>query len=312
MAARRPAPCLAFSLSLSLSLAVPLALPVPARAQGQDFSKVEIQAQALAPGLYVLTGAGGNIGLAVGDDAVFVIDDQFAPLAPKIKAAIARLTPKPVQFVLNTHFHFDHTGGNEAFGKDGALIVAHDNARKRMTSDQLISLVSNTARQAASPKAALPVVTVAGEITFHINGEEVHAFHVPRAHTDGDLVVHFRKGDVVHMGDVYFNGFYPFIDVGSGGSPEGVIAAVDRVLALAGDRTKIIPGHGPLASKADLAEYRQVLATAVQRVKEARRAGKSDDEIRAAKPLADLDERYGKGFMKPEAFLHLLLAGVPR
>jgi glyoxylase-like metal-dependent hydrolase (beta-lactamase superfamily II) len=284
----------------------------PALAQGQDFSQVEVRAIQLSPSIHMLTGAGGNIGLSVGEDAVFVIDDQFAPLAPKIKAAIARISPKPVQFVLNTHFHFDHTGGNEAFGKDGALIVAHDNARKRMTSDQLISLVNNTSRQAASPKVALPVVTVAGEITFHINGDEVHAFHVPRAHTDGDLVVHFRQGDVVHMGDVFFNGFYPFIDVGSGGSPEGVVAAVDRVLALAGDKTKIIPGHGPLASKADLAEYRKMLATAVQRVKDARRAGKSDEDIRASKPLADFDERYGKGFMRPEVFLQLLLAGIPR
>lgn len=124
--------------------------------------------------------------------------------------------------------------------------------------------------------------------------------------------MHFRKDDVVHMGDVFFNGFYPFIDVSSGGSPEGVIAACDRVLALAGDKTKIIPGHGPLATKADLADYRKMLATAVQRVKEARRAGKSDEDIRAGKPLADFDERYGKGFMRPEVFLQLLLAGIPR
>jgi cyclase len=298
--------------TLISGLAVALVSAGTALAQGQDFSQVEVRTSQLTPSIYMLTGAGGNIGLCAGDDAVFVIDDQFAPLAPKIKAAIARLTHKPVQFVLNTHFHFDHTGGNEAFGKDGALIVAHDNARRRMTSEQLIGFVSNSMRQAASPKAALPVVTVAGEITFHINGEEVHAFHVPRAHTDGDLIVHFRKGDVVHMGDVYFNGFYPFIDVSSGGSPEGVIAAVDRVLALAGDKTKIIPGHGPLASKADLADYRTMLATAVQRLKDARRSGRSDEEIRASKPLADLDERYGKGFMKPEVFLQLMLAGIPR
>lgn len=298
--------------NLLAGIAVAFVSAGSALAQGQDFSQVEIRATQLAPSIYMLTGAGGNIGLSVGDDAVFIVDDQFAPLARKIKAAIARLTPKPVQFVLNTHFHFDHTGGNEAFGKEGALIVAHDNARKRMTSDQLLGLLANSMRQAAAPKAALPVVTVAGEITFHINGDEVHAFHVPSAHTDGDLIVHFRKGDVVHMGDVYFNGFYPFIDVGSGGSPEGVIAAFDRVLALASDRTKIIPGHGPLASKADLAEHRKMLATVVQRVKDARRGGKSDEEIRASKPLADFDERYGKGFMRPEVFLQLLLAGIPR
>ena len=275
-----------------------------------DFSKVAVQVEKLSDTVYMLTGAGGNVGLSVGPDSVFMIDDQFAPMAPKLKAAILRLSPKPVQFLLNTHFHFDHTGGNEALGGDGAIIVAHDNVRRRLSTEQFMSFIG--AKQAPTAKAGLPVVTVAGEITFHINGEEVHAFHVPRAHTDGDLVVHFRKDDVVHMGDVFFNGLYPFIDVSSGGSPEGVIAACDRVLALAGDKTKIIPGHGPLATKADLADYRKMLATAVQRVKEARRAGKSDEDIRAGKPLADFDERYGKGFMRPEVFLQLLLAGIPR
>ena len=278
----------------------------------QDFSKVEIQTQKLSDSTYMLTGAGGNIGLSVGADAVFVIDDQFAPLAPKIKAAIARITAKPVQFVLNTHFHFDHTGGNEAFGKDGALIVAHDNVRRRMSRDQLISLVNSNTPQPASPKVALPVITVAGELTFHINGEEVHAFHVPRAHTDGDLLVHFRQSDVVHMGDTFFNGSYPFIDVSSGGSADGIVAAADRVLALATEKTKIIPGHGPLASKADLQAYRDLVATVSQRIRDLRRDGKSDADIRAAQPAADFDARYGKGFIKPELFVQMMLAAVPR
>jgi glyoxylase-like metal-dependent hydrolase (beta-lactamase superfamily II) len=203
-------------------------------------------------------------------------------------------------------------GGNEAFGREGALIVAHDNVRRRLASEQLIALAGSTNRQPPTAKPGLPVVTVAGELTFHINGDEVHTFHVPRAHTDGDLVVHFRKSDVVHMGDTYFNGFYPFIDVGSGGTAEGVVAAADRVLALAGDKTKIIPGHGPLASKADLQVYRDMLAAAVQRVKAARAAGKSDDEFRNSKPFADLDERYGKGFINPQVFVAMMLAAVPR
>ncbi len=287
-------------------------LALGAAAQGTDFSKVEIQTQKLNDSTYMLVGAGGNIGLSVGEDAVFVIDDQFAPLAPKIKAAVARITAKPVQFLLNTHFHFDHTGGNEAFGKDGALIVAHDNVRRRMSSAQLISLVGDTSRQEASPKAALPVVTVANEISFHINGEEVHAFHVPRAHTDGDLIVHFRKGDIVHMGDVYFNGFYPFIDTSSGGTADGVIAAADRVLALSGDKTKIIPGHGPLAGKADLQAYRDLLATVTQRIKNLRRDGRSDEQIRAAKPAAEFDARYGGGFIRPEQFVQMMLGAIPK
>lgn len=283
-----------------------------ALAQGMDFSKVEIQTHKLNDTTYMLVGAGGNIGLSVGEDAVFVIDDQFAPLAPKIKAAVARITTKPVQFLLNTHFHYDHTGGNEAFGKDGALIVAHDNVRRRMSSEQLISLVGNVSRQNASPKVALPVVTVASEISFHINGDEVHAFHVPRAHTDGDLIVHFRRGDVVHMGDTFFNGSYPFIDTSSGGTADGVVAAADRVLALAGDKTRIIPGHGPLAGKADLQAYRDMLATVTQRIKDLRRSGQSDAQIRAAKPAAEFDARFGGGFIKPEQFVQMMLEAVPK
>ena len=296
----------------ALLVLLALSAPLTPRAQAQDFSKVEIKTEKLSDTVYMLVGAGGNIGLSIGADAVFVIDDQFAPMAPKIKAAIAKLTNKPVQFVLNTHFHFDHTGGNEAFGRDGALIVAHDNVRRRMSTDQLISLVGGSSKQNAAPKVALPVVTVPGDITFHINEDEVHAFHVPRAHTDGDLIVHFRNSDVVHMGDVFFNNMYPFIDGGSGGSVEGVLAAFDRVLALAGERTKIIPGHGPLASKADLQSSRAMLAGLVQRLKDLRQAGRSDADIRAAKPTAEFDARYGGGFIKPDAFVQQLLSLMAR
>ncbi|CAD5370219.1 Lactamase_B domain-containing protein [Rubrivivax sp. A210] len=282
----------------------------PALAQ-TDFSKVEIKAEKLSDTTWMLTGAGGNLGLSAGDDAVFLIDDQFAPMAPKIQAAIAQITKRPLQFVLNTHFHFDHTGGNEALGSKGALIVAHDNVRRRMSSDQLINFVGSSNKQPASPKVALPVVTVAGEISFHINGDEVYAFHVPRAHTDGDLIVHFRKSDVVHMGDVYFNGMYPFIDGSSGGTADGVLAAADRVLKLAGDKTRIIPGHGPLASKADLVDWRDMLATVIVRIKDLRLAGKSDAEIRAAGVTAEYDARYGNGFVKPEAFVQMMLGVLP-
>lgn len=281
-----------------------------AAAQGQDFSKVEIQTRKLDANTYMLTGAGGNIGVSVGDDAVFIIDDQFAPLVPKIQAALAAISPKPVKFVLNTHYHFDHTGGNEGLGKAGALIVAHDNVRKRMTSDQLISFIG--ANQPKAPAIALPVVTVAGEMTFHINGDELHAFHVPRAHTDGDLIVHFRRSDVVHMGDVYFNGFYPFIDTGSGGTAAGVVAAADRVLAVATEKTQIIPGHGPLANRTDLKAYRDMLASVAQRITELRASGRSEEQIRAAQPSAEFDAKYGGGFIKPERFVQMMLDAVPR
>ena len=266
----------------------------------QDFSKVEISAQKLSDTVYMLTGAGGNMGLCVGPDSVFLVDDQFAPLAPKIKAAVARITPRPVQWLLNTHFHFDHTGGNEAFGSTGTLIVAHDNVRRRMSSDQLIALGGNTNTQKASPKVALPVVTVPGEIRFHINGEEVHAFHVPRAHTDGDLIVHFRGSDVIHMGDVFFNGWYPFIDGSSGGSPDGVIAAYDRVLALAGEKTRIIPARPvgrtrrPGGSAHDAGNHLAARAGPQARRQERCRSARRKGDGRLRRPLRG-------GFIKPRS-----------
>ncbi len=201
---------------------------LPAFAQ-QDFSKFKVETIKLTDSTYMLTGAGGNLGLSVGEDAVFLIDDEYAPMTDQINAAIAQITPKPVRFVLNTHWHDDHTGGNENMGKAGALIVAHDNVRKRMSSEQFIELMKTTVK--ASPKAALPVVTFGASMSFHLNGEELRALHMPRAHTDGDAIVHFMKSDVIHMGDIYFNGMYPFIDTSSGGTPEGTIAACDQVLA---------------------------------------------------------------------------------
>lgn len=294
--------------SLLALVVLPLSLGLVSGALAQrDMSKVEIRTLKLSDSLYMLSGAGGNVGLSVGADSVFVIDDEFTQVGPKLRAAIAKITPRPVQFVLNTHFHFDHTGGNEAFGGEGALIVAHDNARRRMSTDQLIALAGTVNQQKAYAKVGLPTVTVAGEITFHINGDEVHAFHVPKAHTDGDLIVHFRKADVIHMGDVFFNNMYPFIDGSSGGIAQGVIAAFDRVLALATDSTRIIPGHGPLASKADLAATRAMLVTLTQRIQDLRRAGKSDAEIRAAKLSADFDARFGGGFIRPEAVVQMMI-----
>jgi len=296
------------SSSRALLLGALLSMTWPALAQ--DFEKTEVVTTRLSPTVVMLVGAGGNLGASIGDDAVFVVDDQFAPMTPKIKAAIAKLTPKPVQFVLNTHYHFDHTGGNQNFAREGALIVAHDNVRKRMSTDQLIGFLGMT--QQASPRQALPVVTFTTDVTFHINGEDVHVFHVPSAHTDGDAIVHFRGSDVIHMGDIYFNGFYPFIDSASNGTADGVIAAVDRALALATDKTKIIPGHGPLATRADLQAYRDLLATVTQRIKDQRKAGRSDAEIKAARPSAEFDAKYGGGFIKSDRFVDMMLNVIPR
>lgn len=270
----------------------------------ENFSKVQIKTEKLTNTTYMLTGAGGNLGVSIGADAVFVIDDQFAPLTPKIKAAIAKLSKKPVKFVLNTHWHFDHTGGNENFGKARALIVAHDNVRKRMSTAQLIEFLGMPIK--ASPKQALPVVTFTTDVTFHLNGDEVHVFHVTNGHTDGDAIVHFKKSNVIHLGDIFFNKLYPFIDTSSGGSVDGVIAATDKVLSLANDDTKLIPGHGPLATKRDLQIYRDMLATISTRIKAQIKEGKKLEDAIAAKPTAEYDAVWGKGSLPPNKFVEML------
>jgi cyclase len=275
--------------TLALTLGLALALPVAAQ---QDFSKVEIKTTKLNDTTYMLVGAGGNLGLSVGPDAVFLIDDQYAPMTPKITAAIKAITDKPVKFVVNTHWHGDHTGGNENFGKAGAIIVAHDNVRKRMSTEQVLAFFNM--KVPPSPKEALPVITFGVDTTFHLNGDEIHVSHVPNAHTDGDAIVYFRKGNIIHMGDLYFNGLYPFIDSASGGRIDGVVAAADRVLALADDKTVIIPGHGPLSNKAELKAYRDMLATVSGRVKAQIAAGKKLEEIIAAKPTADYDAKWAE------------------
>jgi cyclase len=291
-----------------LACIVSLCLGLSVSAQQPDFTKVEIKATKLAEGVYMLTGSGGNLGLSVGEDAVFLVDDQFAPLTEKIKAAIAAISDRPVRFVLNTHWHFDHTGGNENLGQSGALIVAHENVRKRMTVDQFIADLD--IKIPPSPRVALPVVTFTDAVTFHLNGDEIHAIHVPPAHTDGDCLVYFRKANVLHMGDTFFNGLYPFFDRSSGGSVDGMIAAAEKALSMVDGSTKIIPGHGPLADKKALEAYLSMLRAARGRVKTLVDAGKTADEVVAAKPLADFDATWGNGFLPPDRFLRLLHAGL--
>src|SRR5436189_5967280 len=230
----------------------------------QDFSKVEIKAEKLSGSVYMLTGAGGNIGLSLGEDGTFMVDDQFAPLTPKIQEAIQKIGAQPVKFLVNTHWHFDHTGGNENFGKAGAIIVGHENVRKRMATGGSIEFFGMKIN--AEPRIALPTITYERGTNFSVNGDELRVLYVPSAHTDGDSIVYFSKSNVVHMGDTFFNKLYPFIDTSSGGSAAGVIANADRVLKTAADDTKIIPGHGPLATKADLKAYRDMLATVSGRI----------------------------------------------
>jgi cyclase len=276
----------------------------PAVAQQQDFSKVEIQSEKVADGFYMLTGSGGNMGLSIGEDGTYLIDDQYAPLTPKILAAIKELTPDPVRFVFNTHYHGDHTGGNENMGEAGALLVAHDYVRRRMETGTFMEAFNREVPPA--PEGALPVVTFSDAVAFHWNGEEIRAFFVGPAHTDGDSIIHFVNADVFHMGDTLFNGMYPFIDVSAGGRIDGMIAAADRVLKVADEKTRLIPGHGPLATKADLQAFRDMLSTVRDRIAKLKAEGKSKEEIVAAKPTADLDEKWGGGFMQADNWVGLV------
>ena len=211
-----------------IRMAAVAAMVCAAPLQAQNFDTVQVRSTPVAGAVHVLVGSGGNIGLVVGDDATFVVDDQFAPLTPKILAAIKAITPQPVKFVLNTHWHFDHTGGNENMGQAGALIFAHENVRRRMSTEQFIEALNR--KQPASPRGALPVVTFTDTVSFHLNGDSIVVFHVPPAHTDGDAIVMFRKANVVHTGDTFVSGGFPFIDRSSGGSIHGVITAAEMVL----------------------------------------------------------------------------------
>jgi glyoxylase-like metal-dependent hydrolase (beta-lactamase superfamily II) len=266
-------------------LAVATSLAARPLGAQQDFSNVQIQTERVAPGIYMLVGSGGNIGVSVGEDGVFLIDDQYAPLTDKIVSAIRAITSEPIRFVFNTHWHQDHTGGNESLGGAGALIVAHENVRTRTSVDQMLTFGGQTNAVPASPEAALPIVTFAEDVTFHLNGDELHAFHVDSAHTDGDAIVHFRGADVVHMGDTYFQTGFPFIDLSSGGSIDGMIAAVDEVLALIGPNTKVIPGHGALATRADLAAYGDALRAMRNAVRELVLEGHPIDHILEFRPI---------------------------
>lgn len=283
-----------------------LLLATPACAQ--DSAKVEVRTEQLAPGLHVLFGGGGNVAVSTGSDGTVLIDDDYPAVTPSIVAAAAKLSPGPVKFLINTHWHGDHAGGNEQLGKGGAVIVAHDNVRTRMGTEQFTKAFNR--KVPASPAAALPVVTFTSAATLHLNGDDIRAVHVPAAHTDGDSLVVFTKANVIHMGDNYFSGAYPFVDLSSGGRVAGVVQAADRGLALGNAATRYIPGHGPVTTRRELIAYRAMLIDVIGKVRALVVAGRTADQIVAARPTAAYDAKWGGSFMKPDVFTRIVVESL--
>jgi len=295
------------SIKTMLSAAIAAVYMFPASALlAQD--DVKINPIPVSDNIYMLSGQGGNIGLFLGEDGTFIIDDQFAPLTEKILAAIKSVGGDTPRFLINTHFHGDHTGGNENLGNAGTLIVSHDRVRERLVAGSYIRAFDMNSPPAN--KAALPVLTFSEDMHFHINGDSVNAVHVPSAHTDGDSIIYFEKANVVHAGDIFFNGFYPFIDAANGGSLRGTIAAVDAMLAATDSKSKIIPGHGPLADKAQLQAYRDMLAIAYARLLKLKNDGVSVEDAIIHDPLADLEAQWGNGIFSGEKWIRITYPAV--
>lgn len=260
---------------------------------------IKIETHQLSEQIYMLTGQGGNIGLFIGDDGVFMIDDQYAPLTPKILAAIKNITSKPVSYLINTHWHGDHTGGNENMKKTGATIIAHENVRKRMKKENI--LLGD--HKPVSPKEALPDVTFTDDIMFHINNDDVLVSHVHNAHTDGDSFVYFTHNNIIHMGDLYFQGKFPFIDLDSGGSITGYINAVNKILMIANEDTKIIPGHRNASNKAELIIFRDMLVTIKTRIQQEIDDKKTLEDVTKNSELTkEFNNEYGGWFISEDVF----------
>ncbi len=289
------------SLRLALPLIAVTLCAALASAQGaQDFSKVEIKANKVTDKFYTLDGQGGTIGVLTGPDGVFMVDTQFAPLSEKIAAAVKQLTPQPIKFVVNTHVHGDHTGGDENFGRMGATIISREELRFRLAHP-----APQANGQPGVPTAAvgLPKQTYREKLTLHMNGEDVHLIAIPRAHTDGDTMVYFPGLDIIMTGDFYRSIQYPNVDRGNGGSLQGLIDGLGTVIGHAGPNTKIIPGHGPTVDRAAVTAHRDMATTVRDRVAALVAQGKTEDEVVAAKVTADLDARIQQAGTTGERFV---------
>ena len=278
-------------------------------AQDQDFSKVQIKVTKVSGNIYMLEGDGGNIAASVGDDGIVIVDDQYAPLADKIAAALKNIgvTDKPVRFVINTHYHGDHTGGNSPFANKGATVIAQDNVRKRMeTGGKAGNGSSITMDVKPAEKGALPIITFDHDVTVHLNGEDIRALHFPAGHTDGDSIIFFPKANVVHMGDDYVRYGFPFIDVASGGSVQGMIAACEKVIPMLPPDVKVIPGHGELSNLVEVREYIQMLKGTTAAVEAALKQGSTLDQMKKDKILAAWDKKYANKFVTQDVFIETL------
>ena len=263
-------------------------------ATAQNFDSVEIKTSKVSGPVYMLEGSGGNIGVLVGNDGVMLVDDEFAPLSEKIKKAIGAISDKPIRFIINTHFHGDHTDGNKIFGSEGSVIVAQENARKRMTTDYFFKAFKQ--EQKAMTYEGLPKITFAESITFNMNGETVQVIHIKNAHTDGDAAIYFKESNVLHTGDAFVRYGLPFIDDQGGGTIDGMINGAEQMLKMINDETKIIPGHGQLSSKKDLQDYKKMLQTVRSRVADGIKAGKTMDQIVNADPAKEYKTVFDKIF----------------
>jgi cyclase len=273
-----------------------------ALAQGNDFSKVQIKVTKVAGNVYMLQGAGGNIGASIGDDGIVIVDDQYAPLADKIQTALKGITDKPIRFVINTHYHEDHTGGNEFF-QQKAPIIAHDNVRKRLEEGGTAGNNASVKFEAKpQPKGSLPIITFDHDVTVHLNGEDIRALHIPSGHTDGDSVIFFPKSNVVHMGDDFVTYGFPFIDLGGGGSVEGMIAGLEGIIPKLPPDVKVIPGHGPLSNLDDVRAYLKMLNETTAAVQAGIKQGKTMDQLKQEKVLEPW-KKYSGDFISADAFI---------
>ena len=283
-----------------------------ATAQAPDLTKVEFRTEKLGDNLFALFGAGGNIAVLTGPDGALVVDSDLVELSPKLRAALTMVSEKPPRFLVNTHFHFDHTGGNATLGRGGTVIVAHDNVRKHLMTQQVVDVGSTKIATEPTPSEGLPVITFAEGVKFHVNGDTVNVMHVDHGHTDSDAFVFFEKANVLHTGDLFMSIGYPFVDGGNGGTLDGLIAGHVRALALCNDQTRVIPGHGPLTNKADLQAYHDMLVVVRKRVSDLVNKGKTLEQVQAAAPTKEYEERWGKGFVNSQLFIQRIYIELSR